>query len=45
MTNINDPWPDDEVTRRLNDLPEVDPPSTMVQARSSGGSLANEASR
>ena len=31
MTNINDPWPDDEVTRRLNDLPEVDPPSTMVQ--------------
>jgi hypothetical protein len=31
MTNINDPWPDDEVTRRLNDMPEVDPPSTMVQ--------------
>jgi hypothetical protein len=31
MTNINDPWPDDEVTRRLKDLPEVDPPSTMVQ--------------
>jgi hypothetical protein len=31
MTNINDPWPDDEVTSRLNDLPEVDPPSTMVQ--------------
>jgi hypothetical protein len=31
MTNINDPWPDDEVTRRLNDLPEVDPPSTLAQ--------------
>ena len=31
MTNINDPWPDDEVTRRLDDLPEVDPPATMVQ--------------
>jgi hypothetical protein len=31
MTNIHDPWPDDEVTRRLNDMPEVDPPSTMVQ--------------
>ena len=31
MTNINDPWPDDEVTRRLNDLPEVDPPSTLTQ--------------
>jgi hypothetical protein len=30
MTNINDPWPDDEVTRRLNDLPEVDPPSTLA---------------
>ena len=30
MTNINDPWPDDEVTRQLNDLPEIDPPSTMV---------------
>jgi hypothetical protein len=31
MTNINNPWPDDEVTRRLNDLPEVDPPSTLAQ--------------
>jgi hypothetical protein len=31
MTNINEPWRDDEVTRTLNDLPEVDPPSTLVQ--------------
>jgi hypothetical protein len=31
MTNINDPWPDDEVTRTLDDLPEVDPPSTLVR--------------
>jgi hypothetical protein len=30
MTNINDPWRDDEVTRTLNDLPPVDPPSTLV---------------
>jgi len=30
MTNINDPWRDDEVTRTLNDLPVVDPPSTLV---------------
>jgi hypothetical protein len=30
MTNINDPWHDDEVTRTLNDLPPVDPPSTLV---------------
>ena len=31
MTNINEPWRDDEVTRTLNGLPEVDPPSTLVQ--------------
>jgi hypothetical protein len=31
MTNINDPWPDDDVTRTLNDLPEVDPPATLAQ--------------
>ena len=31
MTNINDPWRDDEVTSTLNDLPEVDPPSTLVK--------------
>jgi len=31
MTNINDPWRDDEVTRLLNDLPEVEPPSSLVQ--------------
>jgi hypothetical protein len=31
MTNINDPWPDDEITTALDDLPEVDPPSTLVQ--------------
>ena len=30
MTNINDPWRDDEVTSTLNDLPQVDPPSTLV---------------
>jgi hypothetical protein len=30
MTNINDPWRDDEVTSTLNDLPPVDPPSTLV---------------
>ena len=30
MTNLNDPWRDDEVTRTLNDLPPVDPPSTLV---------------
>ena len=30
MTNLNDPWNDDEVTRTLNDLPPVDPPSTLV---------------
>jgi hypothetical protein len=30
MTNINDPRRDDEVTRTLNDLPPVDPPSTLV---------------
>jgi hypothetical protein len=30
MTNINDPWRDDEVTRTLNDLPPVDPPTTLV---------------
>ena len=31
MTNLNDPWrDDDEVTRTLNDLPPVDPPSTLV---------------
>jgi hypothetical protein len=30
MTDFNDPWRDDEVTRTLNDLPEVDPPSTLV---------------
>ena len=30
MTNLNDPWHDDEVTRTLNDLPPVDPPSTLV---------------
>jgi hypothetical protein len=30
MTNINEPWHDDEVTRTLNDLPPVDPPSTLV---------------
>jgi hypothetical protein len=30
MTNLNDPWNDDEVTRTLNDLPTVDPPSTLV---------------
>ncbi len=30
MTNINDPWRDDDVTRTLNDLPPVDPPSTLV---------------
>jgi hypothetical protein len=31
MTNINDPWRDDEVTRLLKDLPEVEPPSSLVQ--------------
>jgi hypothetical protein len=31
MTNINDPWPEDEITTALDDLPEVDPPSTLVQ--------------
>lgn len=31
MTNMNDPWRDDEVTRLLKDLPEVEPPSSLVQ--------------
>jgi hypothetical protein len=31
MTNINDPWRDDEVTRLLKDLPEVEPPPSLVQ--------------
>jgi hypothetical protein len=31
MTNINDPWRDDEVTTMLNDLPEVEPPPTLAQ--------------
>jgi hypothetical protein len=30
MTNINDPWRNDEVTSALNELPPVDPPSTLV---------------
>lgn len=31
MTNINDPWRDDEVTSTLDDFPMVDPPSTLVK--------------
>jgi hypothetical protein len=31
MTNINDPWRDgDEIVEILNDLPDVDPPSTLA---------------
>ncbi|HKE88007.1 MAG TPA: hypothetical protein VKB50_29830 [Vicinamibacterales bacterium] len=31
MTNIDDPWPDgDDASRMLKELPDVDPPSTIV---------------